>query len=145
MRKCLGGLTAFINKLLNTHKYYFLFRPRRFGKFLLLGTLDYLYKGGKDLFKGLYIKDKWDFEVYPVIKISFSRFPCENNNLENLIRNELFDIANSYKIELNEDRPLQPLNNWNETQIIKKAVILNYHGEDTEKKSTKKSKNFRRV
>ncbi len=53
-------------------KYYFLSRPRRFGKSLFLDTLKCLFEGRKELFEGLYIYDRWDWEKkYPVIKISF--------------------------------------------------------------------------
>ncbi|MFQ3576359.1 MAG: AAA family ATPase, partial [Cytophagales bacterium] len=47
--------TQFILKIIETHKYYFLSRPRRFGKSLLISTFDYLFRGRKDLFKGLFI------------------------------------------------------------------------------------------
>ncbi|NEW61649.1 ATP-binding protein [Sulfurovum sp. bin170] len=52
-------------------KYFFLSRPRRFGKSLFLNTLHEIFKGNKELFKGLYIYDKYNFTSYPVIKISF--------------------------------------------------------------------------
>ena len=59
-------------KLIDRGQYYFLSRPRRFGKSLFLDTLKNIFEGKKELFKGLYIYDKWDFEdKYPVIKISF--------------------------------------------------------------------------
>ncbi|MBD3830677.1 MAG: AAA family ATPase [Arcobacter sp.] len=52
--------------------YYFLSRPRRFGKSLFLSTLKAIFQGKKELFEDLYIYDKWDFDVkYPVIHISF--------------------------------------------------------------------------
>ncbi len=60
-----------IYKLITEGKYYFLSRPRRFGKSLLVSTLKYLFQGEKDLFKGLYIYDRYDFSRYPVIHISF--------------------------------------------------------------------------
>ena len=47
--------TKFIYQLIDSGKYYFLSRPRRFGKSLLLTTLKSFFKGRKDLFKGLYI------------------------------------------------------------------------------------------
>ena len=56
-------------QLLNTYKYVFLSRPRRFGKSLFLTTLQTIFEGKKELFKGLYIYDKYDFEPYPVIRI----------------------------------------------------------------------------
>ena len=53
--------------------YYFLSRPRRFGKSLFLDTLKDIFEGKKELFEGLYIYDKWDWDTtYPVIKINFA-------------------------------------------------------------------------
>ncbi len=60
-----------IYRLITEGKYYFLSRPRRFGKSLLVSTLKYLFQGERDLFKGLYIYDRYDFPKYPVIHISF--------------------------------------------------------------------------
>ena len=52
--------------------FYFLSRPRRFGKSLFLSTLQSIFEGKKELFDGLYIYDKYDWEErYPVIKIDF--------------------------------------------------------------------------
>ena len=50
--------TEYIHSLINEGKYYFLARPRRFGKSLLLTTLKSFFEGKKELFKGLYIYDK---------------------------------------------------------------------------------------
>ena len=58
--------------LLKDGSYYFLSRPRRFGKSLLLSTLKYLFLGEKDLFKGLWIDGKYEFEPHPVLHFSFS-------------------------------------------------------------------------
>ena len=58
--------------IVNDSKYLFLSRPRRFGKSLFLDTLRCIYEGREELFKGLYIYDKYDFsKKYPVIKIDF--------------------------------------------------------------------------
>jgi len=58
--------------LIQNHQYVFLSRPRRFGKSLFLDTLHEIFEGNRELFKGLYIDDKWDFkDQYPVIKISW--------------------------------------------------------------------------
>ena len=52
--------------------YYFLSRPRRFGKSLFLDTLRQAFLGKKELFSGLYLEDHWDWSIrYPVIHISF--------------------------------------------------------------------------
>ncbi len=58
--------------LINNYKYVFLSRPRRFGKSLFLDTLKEIFEGNKELFRGLYIYEKYDFGKYPVIKISFN-------------------------------------------------------------------------
>jgi len=59
-------------EIVNEGTYFFLSRPRRFGKSLFLDTIKCLFEGKKELFEGLYIYDRWDWErKYPVIKISF--------------------------------------------------------------------------
>ncbi|MBN2896091.1 MAG: ATP-binding protein [Campylobacterales bacterium] len=58
--------------LIERGKYYFLSRPRRFGKSLFLDTLRMIFSGEKELFKGLYIYDKYNFKPYPIIRISFN-------------------------------------------------------------------------
>jgi hypothetical protein len=59
--------------LVNTGKYYFLSRPRRFGKSLLLDTFRALFEGSRELFSGLAAETRWDWgKKYPVIRISFS-------------------------------------------------------------------------
>jgi len=64
--------TAYALKLAVEGKYYFLSRPRRFGKSLFLDTLAELFAGNETLFQGLYCHDKWDWtKQYPVIRISF--------------------------------------------------------------------------
>ncbi|CCE21770.1 ATP-binding protein [Methylotuvimicrobium alcaliphilum] len=65
--------TAYALKLAVEGKYYFLSRPRRFGKSLFLDTLAELFAGNEALFQGLYCHDKWDWaKQYPVIRISFA-------------------------------------------------------------------------
>lgn len=59
-------------QLITQGRYYFLSRPRRFGKSLFLDTLATIFSGEKALFKGLYIYDKYDFSKHPVINISFN-------------------------------------------------------------------------
>ncbi|MCI5146877.1 MAG: hypothetical protein D3923_15480, partial [Candidatus Electrothrix sp. AR3] len=59
-------------ELIDNYKYAFLARPRRFGKSLFLDTLAEIFAGNKELFKGLYIHDRYTFDKYPIIRISFS-------------------------------------------------------------------------
>ena len=64
--------TPFALQLITQGKYYFLSRPRRFGKSLFLDTLKELFEGNEPLFRGLYCHDQWDWTAnYPVIRISF--------------------------------------------------------------------------
>jgi len=64
--------TKVLHTLVSEGKYYFLSRPRRFGKSVMLSTLYELFRGNRELFAGLYIEDKWDWsKKYPVIRISF--------------------------------------------------------------------------
>ena len=65
--------TDIAQKLIENSKYYFLSRPRRFGKSLFLDTLRTIFDGDKEIFKGLYIYDNgYKFEKHPIIKISFN-------------------------------------------------------------------------
>ena len=64
--------TALLHTLVQEGKYYFLSRPRRFGKSVTLSTLYELFSGNQELFQGLYIEDKWDWsKKHPVVRISF--------------------------------------------------------------------------
>ena len=64
--------TPHIEQLVDRGKYYFLSRPRRFGKSLLVDTLKELFEGNEALFRGLHIHDRWDWSVrHPVVKLSF--------------------------------------------------------------------------
>ncbi len=64
--------TGLALNLIEAGKYYFLSRPRRFGKSLFISTLQALFEGRKNLFTGLEACNRWDWQTkYPVIKISF--------------------------------------------------------------------------
>ena len=65
--------TAYIRRLLDEGKHYFLARPRRFGKSLFLDTLKELFEGNEPLFAGLAIHDQWDWSArHPVLRLDFS-------------------------------------------------------------------------
>ncbi len=64
--------TGFIARLLDEGNHYFLSRPRRFGKSLLLDTLKELFEGNEALFAGLHIHDRWDWSLrHPVLRLDF--------------------------------------------------------------------------
>ena len=101
-----GGLlyidkTKQIHSILEGGDYFFLSRPRRFGKSLLLSTMRALYEGKKELFKGLWIEDKWDWDrQYPVIHIQFASQGIRTLGLEEAITTMINHLA---KYELNVD------------------------------------------
>ena len=87
--------TPLILKLVSEGRHYFLSRPRRFGKSLLLDTLRELFAGNESLFQGLHIHDHWDWnESHPVVRLSFDGKNNEPGNLEGNVRTQLM-IAES--------------------------------------------------
>jgi hypothetical protein len=92
--------TQYIYKLITEGGgYYFLSRPRRFGKSLLISTIRYLFEGRKELFKGLYIEDKWDWnDVHPVIRIDLSQIAItKEDDFEVQMELLLKEIGEDYK------------------------------------------------
>ena len=66
--------TEYIWKMIHLSKYIFLSRPRRFGKSLLVSTLQAYFEGRKDLFKGLYIdRVEKEWTQYPVLRFDMSQ------------------------------------------------------------------------
>ena len=61
---------------------FFLSRPRRFGKSLLLSTLKAAFTGRKDLFAGLWLENNFGFAVQPVIRLDFSNINFTNKSLD---------------------------------------------------------------
>ena len=76
--------TPLIRRLVDGGRYYFLSRPRRFGKSLLIDTLRELFSGNEPLFRGLAIHEQWDWsETHPVVRISFGGKYNEPEDLAN--------------------------------------------------------------
>ncbi|MDL1963231.1 MAG: ATP-binding protein [Deltaproteobacteria bacterium] len=86
-------------------EYYFLSRPRRFGKSLLVSTLKAVFSAQKELFRGLYLEKNWDWDIeYPVIDISFGGGVFESREiLDKTIHSILNGHALNNSIELTED------------------------------------------
>ena len=97
--------TPMLYSLWNTGRVYFLSRPRRFGKSLLIDTLEQLCRGRKELFEGLWIYDKWDWETtYPVVRIDFGAgITHDKAVLESRLRLSLKECAEYYGVALQED------------------------------------------
>jgi len=99
--------TEIAYNLITVGRYYFLSRPRRFGKSLFLDTLKEIFEGNKRLFKGLYIEDKWDFEnVHPVLRISLGAGGAKTKKeLDRLLKWHLEDAEDNLKINCPKEAP----------------------------------------
>lgn len=92
--------TALIQKLVNQGSFYFLSRPRRFGKSLLLDTLHELFEGSEPLFQNLAIHDHWDWDSsHPVVHLSFGGKFNEPGDLETDIKEQLATIERTLGLE----------------------------------------------
>lgn len=121
--------TKQIHGVLTSGKYFFLSRPRRFGKSLLLSTMRSIYEGRKDLFKGLWIYDKWNWEkTYPVIHIQFASQGYRTIGLEKAILQMIEQVAKSLNISLESEgislRFKELIQKAAEYSSSKKAVVL---------------------
>ncbi len=94
--------TYYYHRLITQGKYYFLSRPRRFGKSLLISTFKAIFDGRRELFKGLWIEDKHDWESRPVILLDFTQISKRAEHLEEGIRIELAANARRYGHTLTE-------------------------------------------
>ncbi|MCF2581955.1 ATP-binding protein [Bacteroides caecigallinarum] len=123
--------TDLVYKLTHEGKIYFLSRPRRFGKSLLISTLKNYYLGNKDLFKGLkidYMEKNWN--VYPVFHVDFngSNFTIPGE-LEKKIKFQVSEWEKHYGLLNNEtelgvgDRFSEVLRAAHE-QTGRRAVVL---------------------
>ena len=82
--------TPLIRELLERGRYYFLSRPRRFGKSLLVDTLQELFEGNETLFRGLDIHGHWDWsDRHPVVPLRFGGKYNEPDDLERSTLNQL--------------------------------------------------------
>ena len=81
---------------------YYLPRPRRFGKSLMISTLKYLFQGRRDLFKGLWIDSSpwdWDKEVYPVLHLDMAHVASKTaSELEVSLKNLMETKATEFGV-----------------------------------------------
>jgi hypothetical protein len=99
--------TPFIKNLVEGGSYYFLSRPRRFGKSLFINTLKHAFSGNKPLFEGLYLEKNWDWNIkHPVIHISFGAgFFRTLEELKINLNDLLLSNASLYNLRLKHDFP----------------------------------------
>jgi Predicted AAA-ATPase len=82
---------------------YFFARPRRFGKSLLLSTLQAAFSGNKALFAGLWLEQQFDFKVRPVVRIDFSKLDYLARSLEESLLEDLRQTAKEFALELRQN------------------------------------------
>ena len=93
--------TEIIHRLVDTGKYYFLSRPRRFGKSLLIDTIEELFSGNRELFEGLWIQDHWDWkDKNPVIHFNFAGIGTSELGLRSAIFRALKENADRLGVVL---------------------------------------------
>jgi predicted DNA-binding ribbon-helix-helix protein len=94
--------TEDIYRMVDEGIYYFLARPRRFGKSLLVSTLRCLFQGQRELFEGLWIADAaWDWAVHPVVLLDFNQIARDTpQSLETGLDDILVATARAHNITL---------------------------------------------
>lgn len=92
--------TGLALQMINSGQYYFLSRPRRFGKSLFLDTLKEIFEGNQALFSGLQIHDQWDWsQQYPVIRLNFASAMLKDTaDLARLLHQQLEDHERRFEL-----------------------------------------------
>jgi hypothetical protein len=107
-----------IYEMIEGGKFYFLSRPRRFGKSLLVSTFKELFKGNKQIFEGLYIYDKWDWsKTNLVIHLDFAEITYSTSDELKFSLNKFVELtAEENKVIIDKELPLS----MKFAQLIKK-------------------------
>jgi hypothetical protein len=113
--------TGLLYKLLEVEQPYFLSRPRRFGKTLLVSTLEAILKGRRELFEGLWIGGSdYDWAPRPVIRLSFATVqPASLKALNQDLLETLERIAGREGLALNGSTPGRAFKNLLEDMFAK--------------------------
>ncbi len=103
--------TPHIELLIGQGKHYFLSRPRRFGKSLLLDTIKELAEGSEALFRGLHIHGRWDWQQrHPVLRLSFGSGDFSSRErLESAALARIDDMERRHQVAPRHDTPAERL------------------------------------
>lgn len=93
--------TEYIDWLINQNKFIFLARPRRFGKSLLLSTIEWYFRGAKDLFEGTWLGDhEEDWKQYPVLHFDMSITSGKSaETVEDFLHRKIEEYENEFELE----------------------------------------------
>lgn len=122
--------TAYIHRILQEKgQFYFLARPRRFGKSLFLDTLHRFFKGNRELFKGLAIdrlhQEEW--ESFPVLHFNLTGIAYDNSGaLWSILSSSLNRLEKEYEIQAEGETVCERFNNLiiNLTDKTGKKVVI---------------------
>ena len=94
--------TEMIYNLVTSSKCVFLSRPRRFGKSLLLSTIQAYFEGKRELFKGLAVeRQESEWHVHPILKLSLATFhAADGGNLEEILGNQFAEWEEKYAVRI---------------------------------------------
>ncbi|MEM7367100.1 MAG: AAA family ATPase [Bacteroidota bacterium] len=117
--------THLIHQLLESGQYYFLSRPRRFGKSLLMSTLRELFLGNQSLFEGLWISEQYDWtQTHPVIHLSFNDLDYKTRGLAVVLEERIHSIGEDFGIEVGGQSVKERFRDLLHQLGEKKAVLL---------------------
>ena len=96
--------TALIHKMVREGNYYFLSRPRRFGKSLLISTLKAYFEGKRELFQGLAMEElEQEWRVHPVLHLDLNSEKYDfAESLDNILESNLVKWEKLYGAEPSE-------------------------------------------
>ena len=102
--------TRYVHQMVreSLQNYFFISRPRRYGKSLFCSTLEHLFKGERVLFKGLYIAEEtgYSFEKHPVLHFNFSLL--DTTTYENFLlgfKNMIRNLARENGVDVKDSTP----------------------------------------
>ena len=120
--------TRYVYNIINDAKYYFLSRPRRFGKSLFIDTVAEAFNGDKELFQGLFIYDTdYGFKKHPVLRLDMSNILNKTpealeeslvSELQTRIINEEFEISSRFPSDIFKNLIIALFKKYNKSVVV---------------------------
>ena len=121
--------TRYVHQMVreSLQNYFFISRPRRYGKSLFCSTLEHLFKGERELFKGLYIAEEtgYSFEKYPVLHFNFSFL--DTTTYENFLlgfKNMIRGLAHENGVDVKDSTPTYMLQEFLDKSEKQSVIII---------------------